>query len=87
MRIPKITKTLTWPNDICSDGGSSKEEEEKKPSLDPSLLVGVTPAWENIQSEQTTSTSKIHVPSSIQQRFWVKNYNDFKEALMNVKSR
>ena len=62
---------------------------------DPNLVQCCEPAFEEIGSSGTSSSSvddsdddsglsSLVIPSSIQQRFWVQDSNDFQRALLNV---
>ena len=106
LKLPRVTRSTTWPNDICRSEGASGShsggvvggaENILKENLvaDPNLVQCCEPAFEEIGSSGTSSSSvddsdddsglsSLVIPSSIQQRFWVQDSNDFQRALLNV---
>jgi tetratricopeptide (TPR) repeat protein len=108
LKLPRVTRSTTWPNDICRGEGTSGSHSDSvvgdggenilKENLvaDPNLVQCCEPAFEEIGSSGTSSSSSnddsglgsglssLVIPSSIQQRFWVQDSNDFQRALLNV---
>ena len=88
--VPRATAALSWPATL-GDGAESTASTTPA-AVDDSCISLVEPAWEALQQrrqQKTTAATKdeqpavVELPTSVDQRFFIKDASDFKAAVFS----
>ena len=96
LSLPRPVRSTQWPNDLAtarSDGGPPRSEKTQQPQRapippDPTMVRCCAPAFVEVPASSVRSDAEMIVPpSSIQQRFWVRDSGSFRRALLDTREQ